>query len=73
LRDGAMVRVSGAANAYKHGNLNANRHPISSDGDVLATSAGYGVDGFGLGKYDGVEVILTLKNGEKRKFNPDVQ
>jgi len=73
LRDGAIVRVSGAANAYKHGNLDANRHPISSDGDVLATSAGYGIDGYGLGKYAGIEVILTLKGGEQRKFIPDVQ
>jgi hypothetical protein len=71
-RDGALERVSGAANAYKHGQLNDKRHPITSDGDILAVGAGFGVDGFGIGKFGGVEVMLMLKDGTQRKFLGDV-
>lgn len=71
-REGALERVSGAANAYKHGSLTATRHPITSYGDILAVGTGYGVDGFGVGKMSGVEVILTLTNGTQRKFLGDV-
>jgi hypothetical protein len=71
-RQGALERVAAAANAYKHGSINANRHPITSFGDVLAVGAGYGVDGYGIGKYSGVEVILNLTNGTQRKFLGDL-
>jgi len=71
-RAGAFVRVSAAANAYKHSDLTHPRHPISSFGHILAVGAGYGVDGFGIGKYSGVEVILTLTNGTQRKMLGDL-
>ena len=71
-RDGCIERVCAVANAYKHsGPLNA-KHPISSESDVLATGAGYGIDGYGVGKYSGVEVLMNQKDGTVRKFLGDV-
>jgi len=49
-RVGALERVRGVANAYKHQNLNDPKLPISSDADVLVVGSGYGVDGYGVGK-----------------------
>jgi len=71
-RQDAFARVSAAANAYKHSNLANPRHPITSFGNILAVGAGYGIDGYGIGKYADVEVILTQNNGTQRKFLGDV-
>lgn len=71
-RQDALARVSAAANTYKHLHLTNPRHPISSFGNVLAVGAGFGVDGYGIGKFSGVEVILTQNNGLQRKFLGDV-
>ena len=71
-RADAFVRVSAAANAYKHSDLSNPRHPISSFGNILAVGLGFGLDGFGIGKYSGVEVILTLSNGQQRKMLGDI-
>lgn len=71
-RAGCIDRVCAVANAYKHaGPLNA-KHPILSESDVLAAGAGYGIDGYGIGKYGGVEVSVNQKDGTVKKFLGDV-
>jgi hypothetical protein len=71
-RDGCIERVCAVANAYKHsGPLNA-KHPITSESDVLATGAGFGIDGFRVGKFSGIEVLVNQKDGTVRKFLGDV-
>ena len=60
------------ANAYKHAGPLRGKHPIASELDVLATGAGYGIDGYGVGKYGGVEVLVTERDGTVRKFLGDV-
>jgi hypothetical protein len=45
---------------------------LTSFGDILAVGAGYGVDGYGIGKFSGVEVILHLADGTQRKFLGDL-
>ncbi|MFZ1010638.1 MAG: hypothetical protein WAN65_27615, partial [Candidatus Sulfotelmatobacter sp.] len=60
--------ICAVANAYKHDKLHDPKHPIRSDDDVLVVGAGYGIDGFGLGKFGGIEVIVHQTNGEQRKF-----
>lgn len=71
-RAGCIERVCAVANAYKHAGPLRAKHPIVSESDVLATGAGYGIDGFGVGKFSGVEVLVYQKNGEVRKFSGDV-
>lgn len=72
VRQGCVERVCAVANAYKHAVLDERRHPIRSDADVLVVGAGYGIDGYGLGKYGGIEVLVHQTNGEQRKFLADV-
>jgi len=60
------------ANAYKHANLSDPNLPISSDEDVLVVALGYGLDGFGVGKYGGVEVIVREKTATSWKYLGDV-
>ena len=71
MRTKSLERVSGVANAYKHSILEYERHPIDSFESVLAVGLGYGLDGFGVGKYGGVEVITKDKSGESWKFLGD--
>jgi hypothetical protein len=71
-RAGSIDRVCAVANAYKHAGPLRAKHPITSESDVLATGAGYGVDAFGVGKYSGVEVLVNQKDGTIRKFLADV-
>jgi hypothetical protein len=71
-RTECLARVCAVANAYKHDVLNDPKHPIRSDDDILVVGAGYGVDGYGLGKYGGVEVIVHAKNDGSWKFLADV-
>lgn len=42
------------------------------ESDILATGAGYGIDGYGVGKFGGVEVLVTERDGTVRKFLGDV-
>jgi hypothetical protein len=72
LRAGCLERICAVANAYKHDKLHDPKHPIRSDDDVLVVGAGYGIDGFGLGKFGSVEVMVHQTNGEQRKFLADV-
>jgi hypothetical protein len=72
LRSESLERVSGVANAYKHSKLDDKRHPIESFESVLTVGLGYGLDGFGVGKFGGVEVITKDKSGESWKFLGDV-
>lgn len=71
LRAGAHDRIRGVANAYKHQNLRDATLPITSDADVLVVGAGFGVDGWGVGKYGGVEVLVRERGGDVRKFLGD--
>jgi hypothetical protein len=70
-RDGCLERVRGVANAYKHGELTETKLPISSDDDVLVVAPGFGIDGFGVGKFNGVEVVVKDKSGKSWKFGGD--
>ena len=60
------------ANAYKHAGPLRGRHPVASESDILATGAGYGIDSYGVGKYGGVEVLVTERDGAVRKFLGDL-
>jgi len=71
-RLGAHERVRAVANAYKHYNLSDPNMVIKTNDDVDAAGAGYGIDGFGVGKFGGVEVLVNQKNGEVFKFLGDV-
>jgi hypothetical protein len=71
-RLGCVDRVCAVANAYKHAGPLRAKHPIDSEADVLATGAGYGIDGYGIGKFSGVEVLVNQKDGTTRKFLGDV-
>ncbi len=71
-RDGCHDRVRAVANAYKHHDLHDKSLPILSNDDVLAAGLGYGLDGYGVGKFSGVEILVNEKNGERRKFLGDV-
>jgi hypothetical protein len=64
--------VRGVANAYKHQDLNDPTLPITSDAEVLVIGLGYGLDGFGVGKRGGVEVLVHETGGDKFKFLGDV-
>jgi hypothetical protein len=72
LRPGAFERVRGVANVYKHKDLNDPDLPITSDADVLTVAMGYGLEGWGVGKFAGVEVIVRDKAGQQWKFMGDV-
>jgi hypothetical protein len=71
-RTGALARVRGVANAYKHANLNDATLPITTDNDILTVGLGYGLDGWGIGKMGGVEVIVQETDGTRYKFLGDV-
>lgn len=72
LRSGSIERVCAVANAYKHAGPLRAKHPINSDGDILAAGAGYGIDGYGVGKFGGVEVLVNQRDGYVKKFMGDV-
>lgn len=71
-RSGCIERICAVANAYKHSGPLNRKHPITSESDVLATGAGYGIDAFGTGKSSGVEVLVKQKDGTIRKMLADV-
>ena len=61
LRPESLERVSGVANAYKHNILHDRRHPIDSFESVLTIGLGYGLDGFGVGKFGGRRSVRKTK------------
>jgi hypothetical protein len=71
LRAGAHDRVRGVANAYKHRKLSDPTLPISSEADVLVVGLGHGLDGWGVGKHGGVEVLVRDRAGDFWKFLGD--
>jgi hypothetical protein len=71
LRAGAFERVRGVANAYKHRFLSDTSLPLSSDNDILVIELGYGLDGWGVGKFGGVEVLVRDESGAAWKFLGD--
>jgi hypothetical protein len=72
VRQEAFERVHGVANAYKHSKLYKPTHVIDSFEDVLTVGLGYGLDGYGVGKFSGVEVLVRDKSGRSWKFLGDV-
>ena len=70
-RLGSHDRVRGVANAYKHENLSDPNLPIASEADVLVVGLGYGLDGYGVGKFGGVEVLVREHGGTMYKFLGD--
>lgn len=71
VRDEGFERVYGVANAYKHWELTWATHVINSFEDVLAVGLGYGLDGYGVGKFSGVEILVLDKSGKSWKFLGD--
>jgi hypothetical protein len=72
-RLGAHNRVRGVAQAYKHQDLTDPTLPIASNNEVLAVGSGWGMDGYGVGKYGGVpEVLVHETGGDRFKFLGDV-
>lgn len=71
-RTGAHDRVRAVANAYKHGNLNDLSLPLSSEDDVLIIELGFGLDGLGVGKFGGVEVLVRDRCDQLFCFRGDV-
>jgi hypothetical protein len=71
VRHGCVDRVCAVANAYKHDVLDDKKHPIRSAGDVLVVGA-FGIDGYGMGKFAGIGVLVKQSNGKQRKFLADV-
>jgi hypothetical protein len=67
----AFERVHGVANAYKHASLDKRSHVIRSFDDVLVVGLGYGLDGYGVGKFGGIEVLVRDKAGVSWKFMGD--
>lgn len=63
--------MRGVANAYKHQNLSDPTLRIASDADVLVVGLGYGLDGYGVGKFGGAEVIVRETAGTSWKFLGD--
>jgi hypothetical protein len=71
-RPDSVQRVSSVANAYKHAKLNAPHHVIERSNQVLSAGSGYGIDGFGVGKFSGIEVLINTNDGKVRKFMGDL-
>lgn len=72
-RLGAHDRVRGVAQAYKHADLSDPTLPITSDNDVLVVVSGWGIDGWGVGKYGGPpEVLVNETAGATFKFLGEV-
>lgn len=71
-RPGSIERICAVANAYKHDGPLRGKHPINSDQDILAAGAGYGVDTYGSGKFGGVEVLVTQRDGQVKKVMTDI-
>jgi hypothetical protein len=71
LRPDSHERIRAVANAYKHQILSDPSLPIASQDDVLAVGLGYGLDGFGVGKCGGVEVLVREHGGTMYKFLAD--
>jgi hypothetical protein len=72
VRHGCVERVCAVANIYKHALLSDPKHPIRSDADAPVIGAGWGIDGYGLGKYGGIEVMVYQTDGQQCKFLADV-
>lgn len=71
-RPGCIERIRAVANAYKHADLNDKSLPLTSDKDVFFYGAGFGVDGYGVGKSGGMETLMRDKAEHVWKFLGDV-
>ena len=70
-RLGSLERIRGVACAYRHSDLSDPTLPVSSEADVLVVGLGYGLDGYGVGKFSGAEVLIRDKQGVSWKFLGD--
>lgn len=71
MRRGAHDRVRGVANVYKHQAVSDPTLPVTSENDILVVGLGYGLDGYGVGKPGGVEVLVRERTGDEHKFLGD--
>jgi len=67
-RAGAHDRVRGVANAYKHRTLTDRTLPIASEDDILVVGLGFGLDGWGVGKFSGVEVLVQERDPMQTRY-----
>jgi len=71
-RPGCIERIRAVAAAARHPALSDQSLPITSEDDVIFHGAGWGIDGFGIGKYGGLETLIREKSGQVFKFLGDV-
>ena len=72
IADVALLRD--VADAFKHHRLDRPNTKVSVSTDVVPTGGGYGELHYGEGKYGGGEqVIITLKDGNKRALSSVLQ
>lgn len=71
-RPGCIERIRAVAAAARHPELSDQSLPITSEDDVIFHGAGWGIDGFGVGKYGGLETLIREKGGQVFKFLGDV-
>jgi hypothetical protein len=71
-RDRCLDRVRAVANAYKHFRVDDQSLRIASIKDIRAEGLGYGLEGYGVGKFSGVEVLVRERGGVHWKFLGDV-
>ncbi len=67
----SIERLCAIANAYKHDGPLRAKYPSPPDQDILSAGAGWGVDAYGTGKYDAVEVLGTLRDGAVKNVMTD--
>ena len=72
LRDGSLTRMEAIAVVHKHEVASNPALPIKTDQDVLVCGSGWGVDGYGVGKYGGIELLARLSDGSAYKVLGDV-
>lgn len=70
-RPEALDRNTGIAVAYKHYRVSDPKLPVSGLADILCVALGYGLDGFGVGKVSGPEVIVWDRSGTGWKYLGD--
>lgn len=70
-RPEALYRNTGIAVAYKHYSVSDPNLPVNGLEDILCAGLGYGLDGFGVGKIDGPEVIVWDRGGIGWKYLGD--
>ncbi len=71
-RPGCSERIRSVADAYRHFKLDRPSSAIESAADVIFFGAGYGLDGWGVGKCGGSETLVRDKDDNLWKLLGDV-